>query len=362
MMNLLLKTGVSPLQARASGTFYIAILAGIVIIGIAAVIWLILRKISNNRNTPEWEEAERNRPTKLSDIKNLMKQYSFTSEEGNLIFDICKESSCPNIYYSIHNNSLIDDIFRNYYSVLKAQNATEQHFSDFYKLRHKMEVVIAQKSKISSTLLLPVNSKLFFITEDSEQFPFTIISNIKNGITLEIPEFMFNKERRPEELKQAKFMYKATNGITYLFLARPIRYEHKDDKYFMVISHTSNLHSQAQRQFQREFVNSECFFSSCTKKAEKDDVIFVPNANKIAAKLVNISAGGCCIHCSLPIKEKQNICIYFPSLGIDENTIGVIRHTRIVPAKNLYALHIQFTQVTIEVQNKIYSFVYKYEL
>jgi len=309
----------------------------------------ILNKIKGGKSSDS--ESEKNRPTKPSDIKNLTRQYNFTKEEITLLSDICKTTECPNIYYSIRSTEIIDDTFKKYYETLQAQNATPEHFHEFYKLRFKLANVVAQKAKIGSTVSLPENSSINFIDDDGELHPFKIVHNSKSNFALEISEAFFKSPRKPEELKKAKFMFKHENGITYLFICRPLRYEEKSGRYYMILSHSTNLITEAQRQFQREFVDEECQFSSSLK-----------DSKKFPAELTNVSAGGCCIHCELPIKEKQEIFVYYPKLGLDEATTGIIKHTRIVPAKNKYALHIQFTNISMEVQNRIYSYVYKFEL
>jgi len=350
-MIFFLKTGISPLQARASGKFYFAFLAGAIIIGCALCVWIILKLLTKSHDTPEWKEQEKNRPTKLSDIKKLAATYGFTKDESNLLFDICKEGGCLNFFYSFHDVDTVDELFINYYYVLKNSNASPQAFSNFFKLRHKISHVLAVKSKIGSTEFLPDDSFIFFVTADGELFPLKMVKNEKTHFTLEMPEHLMKSDKSPKVLEHTRFMYKALNGVTYLFISRPIRFEEQNNVHLMHVSHTTKLHTQTQRQFQREFVNEDCLFSS-TKE----------NAEKFPAKLINISGGGCCIHGNLPLKENQKISIYFPKLGIDDTTVGIIRHTRIIPEKKMYALHIQFTDISLETQNRIYSFVYKFEI
>ena len=93
----------------------------------------------------------------------------------------------------------------------------------------------------------------------------------------------------------------------------------------------------------------------------KKETVYTPSPKKFPAMLKNISAGGCCIQTNLPIKEGQLLCVDFPTLGINELTVGQIRHTRKTGEK-AYLLHIQFIKIDNSVMNKIYGFVYKFEL
>lgn len=364
MFDLNYRAGSTPLAARSNGIIYASLLVALVIFVIVGIIAFILRKYKEKITSKEYIEKEKNRPTKYSDIKKLKTKYDYTPEEAALLWEVCKATEPPNIFYLIRDNAKIDQIFREAYGILKDIGTNDKKMCDFYKLRYKMEKTLAHVTKLSSTLGIPVNSKVFYIDAEGEQYPFTLRENTKDAMTLEIPDFFVNHPRKPQELKKVKFMYCSPTFMTYFFASRPIRYTQANDgKYLMVISHSNNLFSQNQRNSRREFVKDKCEFSSVKVVTDKKNNNHYQSSEKhYPAYLLNVSAGGCCIHTTMPIKEKQLICLRFPSLGVTEDVIGIIRHTRKIPEKQRFALHIQFTEISLNTQNKIYSYVYKFEI
>ena len=192
----------------------------------------------------------------------------------------------------------------------------------------------------------------------------TIVQNQKDFFVVEIPDFIYNSPRKPEKLTRSRFTFKTHDGLSYNLVTRIIRYNQANDgKYQMIISHTDQLESQAQRHFKREFFEMQCNFASVKEnpKPGKNESKYIVSETEYEGKLSNISAGGCCIQTTLPIKEKQLIGVILLDAGIDETIIGIIRRTRKLPT-GILALHIQFLEISLEARNRIYTLVYKYEL
>lgn len=353
--------GGSPLLARSNGSIYNVIIIAFIIIGLLTLIYFLFKKIKKSHETTEWLEAEKNRVTKPADVKRLCSENNFSKHEQELLWEMCRVCEFPNIYYNFHSMDKISDLFFKYYNILKEKGFTEDKLFDFFMLRGKMEKARSHTAKLSSTKNILEETTIFYINKEREQFPFTLVKNDKNFLKLEIPGFFENYPHKPKELERILFTFKSSVGMTYNFVSRVIRYEKNEDKLYMYIAHSHNLNTQAHRQYQREFINDSCTFSSVSVINQKKENVYVTSPKKFPAQLKNISAGGCCIHTKLPIKENQLICIFFPSLGINEMTIGQIRHTR-KAGDGIYALHIQFIKINKSVMNQIFAFVYKFEL
>lgn len=353
--------GGSPLLARANGAIYNVIIFALILIGLVTLVYFLIKKYKSSHQTPEWLEAEKTRSTKPADVKRFCSEYNFSKKEQDLLWEMCHACDFPNIYYSFHSLDKITELFFKYYNLLKEKGFTEDKLFDFFSLRGKLEKARSRTSKLSSTKNILEETTVFYINKDREQFPFTLVKNDKNFLKLEIPGFFENYPQKPKELERILFTFKSSTGMTYNFVSRVIRYEKKEDKLYMFIAHSHNLNTQAQRQYQREFINDACTFSAVNVNNGKKQAEYVASPKKFPAQLKNISAGGCCIHTKLPIKENQLLCVYFPSLGINEMTIGQIKHTR-KAGEGIYALHIQFIKINKAVMNQIFAFVYKFEL
>ena len=357
----------SPIEARqthATDLVFIVILlvAFAAILGLAFIIFL---KIKNYYKSEQYIEKERSRKTKLKDVQKLAKDNNLSQKDINVIWDICRLTDTNNILYSLRSNNEVDELFHTAYEIMKQQNLfTDQKMDDFFTTLFRLEMVVAQFKKVISTRQIPEQTVIFYISNEGEQYPFTVTQNQKDFFTAEIPDFIYKSPRKPALLTRSRFTFKTSDGLSYNLITRIIRYnEGNDGKYYMVLSHSEQLECQAQRHFKRDFFESQCNFKAVKylENPGKGEEQYTFSDKEYQGKLTNISAGGCCIQTDLPIKEKQYIGIMRPDTGIEETIIGIIRRTRRLPTGKL-ALHIQFVQISLASKNRINTLVYKYEL
>lgn len=367
-MLLLLGSGSgSPIEARQTHAPDIVII--IILLAIFAVIlgiaFAVYKKISNYYKSEEYQEKERNRKTKYKDVQKLAKDNNLTPKDTAILWEVCRVTDCNNVIFLIKSNAEVNDLFRNAYNIMRDKNLlTDEKLNDFFTCLFKLEMIVAQTKKLLSTRQIAPGSVIFYISNEGEQYPFTVTQNTKDFFTAEIPDFIYNTPRKPELLTRSRFTFRTSDGLSYNLITRIIRYnEGNDGKYYMIISHSEQLESQAQRHFKREFFERECLFSSVrvNENPQKGEEKYSVSEKEYEGKITNISAGGCCIQTDLPIKEKQYIAVHLPELDIEEAIVGIIRRTRRLPTGRL-ALHIQFLDITLPAKNKIHLLVYKYEL
>ena len=357
----------SPLEARQTHRGDLAII--IILLAVFAVIlgiaFIVYMRIKSYYKSEQYLEKERNRKTKYKDIQKLTKENNLSQSEATILWDICRITQCSNILYSVKSNLEVNNLFRNAYNIMKEQNLlTEPKLNDFFTCLFKLEMIVAQTKKVLSTRQIAPGVMIFFISDSGEQYPFTVVQNQKDFFTAEVPEFIYKTPRRPKLLERSRFTFKTSDGLSYNLITRIIRYnEANDGKIYMVISHSEQLECQAQRHFKREFLDMECNFKAVkvNPNPQKGEQKYSFSDKEYAGKITNISAGGCCIQTTLPIKEKQHIGIILPDSGIEQTLVGIIRRTRRLPTGKL-ALHIQFIDIPLAAKNRIHILVYKYEL
>lgn len=363
---LFLSTGTgSPIIARQTAPFFLFILILLLIAAFLFVLYLLVTKRLNFLKSDKYKQKEMNRLTKYKDVVRYCHDRNLSSNDTKILWQICQITKCTNVLYLLKSNSAVNELFRNAYNLMKAQNLfTDQKLNDFFVCQYNIEVAVAQIKKIPSTKQIPVASMIFYISETGEQYPFCVISNTKDFISLEVPEFIYQSERKPKTLVRLRFNYKTKDGLSYNFVSRIIRYnESNDNQFLMILAHTDKLSCQAQRHYKREFFEEKCLFSPIriNKNRIKNDDMFIYSNQKFEGKLTNISAGGCCINTNLPIRENQHIGVQLPEHNIDETIVGIIKRTRKLP-NGTFALHIQFIHISIKTRNQIYTLVYKYEV
>lgn len=355
----------SPIAARQTAPIYLIILITAIIISVAILIGILLKKHSDYKKSDAYLNKEINRPTKKNDVLKIAELSNLNKADINILWEICLFTKCKNILFLLKTNAEVNDLFRTAYYLMKEQNFfTDKKLNSFFECLYKLEMYVAQTKKIYSTTQIPAQSIIFYISEEGEQYPFTVIKNSKDFFIAEIPEFLSKSQHKPEKLVRNRFTFKTTDGLSYNLVTRIIRYEDTtENKHYIILAHTDQLECQSQRHFKRDFFQEDCQFARIHIHPEAEDPAkrYWISENKHDGKITNISAGGCCIQTELPVKENQSIVVTIPSKGLTEQMSGIIRRTRKLP-NGKYALHIQFKNISIQTKNKIYTLVYKYEL
>ena len=355
----------SPIEARKTAPiFELLLLLGFLIL-VIGLICFIVKTVSSRSKSSEFLEKEKKRKTRKSDVSKLVKKLGLSNQEKDILWQICKITQCENIIYITKKNTDIKDLFFKGYNLFKKNGLFTPETTDlFFNLLYKLEMFNVQTKKVPSTRSLPVSTIIFYIAEDNEQYPLCILKNEKDFFSVEFPTFLYNSTRKPNILDRCRFIYKTDDGLSYNFGARVIRYEESNDnQVLMVIGHTDQLVSQPQRHSKREFINETCYFSPIriNKNSMKNNDMFIYSDKSYEGKMTNISVGGCCIQTNLPIRENQHLSVILPNYNIPEKIIGIIKKTRRLPTGD-FALHIQFTHISLNSKNKIHAIIYKFEL
>lgn len=355
----------SLIEARKTAPILSIILILLTLVAFIFILFIIFKKITEYKNSDKYKEKETGRTTTRKDVNIYAKKNNLNSVDAAILWKVCNITKCTNINYLLKSNNSVQELFHNAYNLLKDANEfTDELLNDFFVCQYKIEMLVAEFKKLPSTKQIPISSVIFYISEIGEQYPFCVIQNAKDFFVVEVPEFIYSTERKPKTLVRNRFIYKTNDGLSYNFIARIIRYsETPDNKKLMIIAHTDQLSCQVQRHYKREFFEEDCYFSPIriNKNKVHTEDIYIYSEKKYKGKLTNISAGGCCIHTNLPIRENQHIGLKLTEHNIDEKIVGIIKRTSKLP-NGLFALHIQFIHISLKAKNKIYTWVYKYEL
>ena len=144
------------------------------------------------------------------------------------------------------------------------------------------------------------------------------------------------------------FTFISSTGMHYGFVSRLIRYEQEDDKQVIIISHPTELYTQAQRHFKRIRINEDGIFFSLLPNNNTNKA-FIPGEKKYPCKITNISGGGCCLSTKFPIKEGQYLFLTIPFINDKNTVLGKIVKTRNSMQEGLFNLHIHFEKIPLEI-------------
>mgnify|MGYP002624699869 CR=1 FL=1 len=361
-MNLDFQAGGSPLASRQNPVIYAVLIVGAIIIAVFFLIWFILKVLKERKATPEWIQKEAERCTKKKDVLEFAEKYLISKEEADLLWRICRKYKIQNILYTIKHYTDIDGYFKTYYDELRMAKNTEREINNAFKLKFNLEKIFAASERVSSSHSLVKEQRIAEIFPDGSKLPFKVADIKKEHLAIEITQDFYNSETKPKSMEKIAFTFNSATGMSYAFLSRLLRYEQTaSGKYLMFVSHSSDLIMKQQRNFKRATMNEKCRIASVKSvKDKKDRVTLVPSESKIDCALINISGGGCCISTTLPVKEGQAIYTEFDFESGVVGVMGKIIKTRKAKTEGLFNLHICFTQISIEDQNKILAKVYSY--
>lgn len=362
----------SPLAARAGFPIGLFIVGVILVATLVGGFFMLTKHLLDYKKSDKYIQKQLERLTTQKDVKKFSESNRLTSDMSVLLWDICKTMKMPNINYLIKQPEVIASNFKEYYYKIKNQNISPEDLNLFFELNFTLERISAATKGLLSTKQLHLESVVFYLTQDSEQFPFHVKANTNDFLALEIPKFMYENPRlKPPVLERLRFITKTQNGMTYHFTSRAMRFQTDPDGTIkLIVKHSEDLVNQAHRNSKREFLDTECLFSPAhlvhtleneKKKKHNTDEDFVVRDKEYEGRITNISSGGCCIKTTLPIKEKQYLSLRVPSLELHEHMIGIIRKTRKL-IDNSYNLHIQFLKISLESKNRINTLAFKYEI
>jgi c-di-GMP-binding flagellar brake protein YcgR len=356
-------TGTTPLLARQTKGIYNFLIIPFIFICFFLIVWLLLRRLKKQHESPEWIEAQKKRLTTRKDVTDFSQKHSLTHTDSELLWEICRKNKAPNICYLIHDPDAIDTLFRTAFQEMQNNHEEEKKITELFRLRYRLELAEASTSVITSTTTIPEGTQLTYIAQNGTQILCTLKKNTQENMILSIPPQLYASESKPAPLAKAVFIFIAYTGMHYVFSTRVIRYSTGiDNQNEMVLAQTNDLHTQTKRQSKRIDMNTPCLFSAVKETDMLKKISFVPLEKQYECVLSNISADGCCIITPLPIKEKQNICVSIPLGGETFQTIGKIVATRRNPVNNTFFLHISFMQIEPRAQNKIFAFIYGYNI
>lgn len=352
----------SPLAARQTALPYTVMAFALVGIGVLFLLWIVWKILQKRKESPEYIEAQKNRPTTIKDVQALTKKISLTRQEALLLYNICFRQKARNIYYLWNDEEYLDGLLREEFLRLRQKNA-ESDVYEVFKLKSRLERIERMQHSIPSSHNIPEGETLTLPATGGRFYSFKIRKNDQDSLVLEVPKNLEGTEFCPKPLDKIVMTYMTKRGTQYVLSSRVIRFQHgAGGVHEMVINHSNAVSMQNRRQWKRINIGNKCLFSAVEEKTgRRGEVTYSPKENKYEGTLADVSAGGCMIKTQLPIKRDQKlwIKINIPERGEFE-AYGLIVSAQKNNETNEFALHISFIEIDEKDRNDIFAFVYNY--
>ena len=352
----------SPLAARQTALPYTVMGAALIGLAVVFLLWLLWRILQKRKESPEYIEAQKNRPTTLADVQALAKKISLTRQEAMLLFTLCARQKSRNVYYLWNDTEYIDGMFQEEFNRLR-QKGAEGDIFNLFSLRTRLEKISNMQASIPSSHNIPEGQTLILPATGGRVYAFKIKKNEPDSITLEMPPNLEGTEFCPKPLDKIVMTFMSKRDVLYVLSTRVIRFQHgSGGAEEMVIRHSNAVSMQNRRQWKRVNVGNKCSFSAVEETTGKrGEVSYAPKENKYEGKLADVSAGGCMIQTKLPIKRDQKLWI---KISLPEKpefeAIGLIVSAQKNNETEVYSLHISFIEIPQESRNDVLAYVYKY--
>lgn len=359
--------GGSLVLARQNTGNYVIILVGLILILVLLVIYFFYKRIQKSHSSPEWIEMNKKLPTTQKNIENVSKQTNLTKHEKNLLEDMCRRFTAPNLEYLIRDESTTDELLKSEYSYLQNKADSETAIQDLFSIKYKFDKFRTNTQIISSTKNIPAGSSFLFVDKKHISWTFTLVENNQQGLLLSIPQTFANSMEKPAQMEKINLTFISKTNTAYSLTVRVIRYETgKDGSPHIFISHSNTMNILLRRSNRRIPLNKKCTFSAVEVEKQtsgnKEEISFTPKDKKYDGIIKDISPSGCQIICSLPIQKEQYIYIEYPleSDLIEHSAIGIIVQSEKTDLNGHFSLHIKFTGIDIKIKNLINAYVYKF--
>lgn len=341
------------------------ILIVVIVVFLIICVYFISKAITKYRNSPEFFEKQKKRPTSPKDINNVASACSLTKEEKNILIEFCRENKHLNLLYLIKEKETFDKLLKNLFDEFDS-SSDENSKATLFSLRKKIFNTYNQKVVVKNSKFLNIGTNFTYTKEKGFHYRLVLAENNVDGMTLNIPNELNPETDFPKPLEKISLVFDAADGTPYTLESRIVRFQSgKENQKQVIIVHSDKIANLQKRAQERVDMNSPCKFNSVKtsveKKGKTEQTIYIPSEKDYDGNLEDISTGGCKISTTLPIKAGQNINIKgkFNKKQTD-SAIGVIVRTT-KRSDNVFVLHIRFIKIDLDVVNRINAMVIHYD-
>lgn len=352
----------SPVNARQDSFTYLFILGAAIILTLLFILYLIIRHIKNIHSSKKWIETHKKLPTVLKNVKKLAREASLSKNELSMLWNICRKNQVSNIEFSYRDNKLMDQLFSAEYQDMIVLEVAEEKIQELFSLRYKLEKNHEKKLQLKSTRSLKEGLSFTYNDAKKRLWTLTLLENKESGMTLLLPSGFIESEDRPEPFTKITLSFSTPSDTRYKMITRIIRYEKDNkDRNLITVTTSDQLEPILRRLAKRMDIETECEFSAIKVESQKNKRKFTVMENRYPGKLLDISATGCSLKSSLPIKKGQYLKLYF-QLNTPEllEASGIIIVTNRAQDGKNFIIHVKFEQISISAQNRIYAQIYGY--
>jgi hypothetical protein len=348
------------------------VLLGVLGIGVAL---LMITNISKYGFGPNWERtsARKQKKHKVRPIGRSLKKaastYGFDSEQTAFLERAFLRAQVSDPKAVLADQDLLDRHFKKAFKDIEADSETEaaaeESKSVLFSIRTVIDSSLGASGRMVSTGKLPDGIPTILTDSKGETYPSRVISAKQDYLLIEAPKNPLGEEIKFSRGTKLSLSLYAKAGSGHHFQTKVLGTETTAAGPALRLSHSNSLSSLPSRRHRRKDTQLSCAFSlvqivqrSQGRKIVKETIVDEARTN---GTIVDISAGGCAVKSTAPLKTGEFIKVEFEDVrGRGLAAFGrVVRTNKI--AADVGVMHIQFLKTTKKTMNAVYAVVYGYE-
>ncbi len=345
----------------------------IALIVIVVIALIIIAKQLYTAFLSKLAEAEKESPRKKLDTRSLRKtaiRLGFSAQDIAFFETQCKLFDITYVPLISNTEYCTSTVFKKIFEGMCENNENlselelENNKLALFMLIYKIELAKRSLSLLTSTVAFSEGLPISYISEDGSHNHSRIIENNKTGLFLEVAKNANGHSVQPQALSKIQLYFELHGGIAYQVNTRVMRYQSRNGIEELVLIHSHDVEFFQRRKFRRKDLSLDCTFKAVTVQETSDGKkTFTTHDREYIGKIANISASGCRMTTSIPIKADQymQISVLLPN-GDRGSMIGIIVRSRKEVNKNVCVLNIRFIRMQKKMQNNIFALVYNYDV
>ncbi len=242
----------------------------------------------------------------------------------------------------------------------------EERKLNIYRIKQLIERVYAESTQITETRKLKLSQPITFKMPNGNRYSSVVTANLKEFYCARVPVNRNGTEVRWNKGSKVDVLIWGADGEEYTFTTKVIGYNSVKGITSAFLQHSNKINRAYQRKFRRKSIKRPCYFFpiqiriSGSGKKERKEVFVLKNQGRMGT-LTDLSAGGCALQTTKPLKKGELIKLNFePIKGSPVITYGKIVDTR-VQSRIYTSVHVMFTRASSKNLNRINEYVYDFE-
>lgn len=242
----------------------------------------------------------------------------------------------------------------------------EQRKLDLYRIKQRMERLEPEVTGMMNTREMTLGQKITFQLENGKRYNSIITANLKEFYCARIPTTTAGDQIRWKRGDKIFLYVWNKSGEEQLFISKVMGYNSVKKITSVILSHTKRESKSNLRRFRRKKIQRSIkifpirIVENHQGRRITKQAVVEQNQGRLGS-MVDLSAGGCCLTTTKPLKKGDLVKLNFEP--IPEKPVATfgkvvdISYTSRVRAN----LHIQFTKASSRNLNRINAFIYEYE-